>query len=95
MSFVKSAFVNFTHFTFLLYSSEFKKENKISSIFALFNRWSDKSTPSIKSPVWENKSTKRKTRKWETTNDHAESKKTKTFYGGTGHLAIFTRMKGF
>ena len=25
--------------------------------------------------------------------DHAESKKQK--HGGTGHLAIFTRMKGF
>ena len=27
--------------------------------------------------------------------DRAESKKTKTFKGVTGHLAIFTRMKGF
>ena len=35
----------YTHYAFLLYSSVFKEENKITYIFALFNRWSDESIP--------------------------------------------------
>ena len=64
ISFVKSAFVK--HITHFYYTEGHLKKDNISSIFALFNRWSDKSTPiklfdmltsSMKSPVWENKST--------------------------------------